>query len=431
MDGMNHQGIALAPFLAFAAAGVFACTTETPGGASGGGGDAGSGPSAIMDASPAGADGATTPSTGEPRPVVPSDGLPSTVTVQNANNNLDVAIHNGRYFLAFRTAPKHFASNMTELYVVSSADQQTWEFEARYAEGTDLREPRFLPWNGKLFLYYSVLGDNPVKFEPKGMKLTEYLGPGKWSPPEPFYDPGFIVWRTRVIDGKPYMLAYTGGENIYEVNGKPLEVHWLTTSDGRKWDPVVPGRPVVLRGGSSETDFAFAGDGAVIAVSRNEAGDDMGWGSKICRAEKTSPGDWKCVADPRKYDSPLVFSENGHIWLIGRRNLNNRDGAYDLGMRRRDPKDQTYQYQIDYWKHPKRCSLWKIDPVSLKVEFVLDLPSRGDTCFPGMVPAGPGEYDVYNYTSPLDGPDIDWVTGQGGHTLIYRIRLKFPVRNTP
>ena len=44
----------------------------------------------------------------------------------------------------------------------------------------------------------------------------------------------------------------------------------MTTEDGIDWTPVVPGQPIGHEGGSSETDFAFADDGALIAVLRNE-----------------------------------------------------------------------------------------------------------------------------------------------------------------
>ena len=31
-------------------------------------------------------------------------------------------------------------------------------------------------------------------------------------------------------------------------------------------------------------------------------------------------------------------------------------------------------------------TLWQVDPVKLTVDFVADVPSRGDTCFPSMLP---------------------------------------------
>ncbi len=360
----------------------------------------------------------------EPVQIVPSVTLPENVKVQQANNNLDIVKHDNRIFFAFRTAPNHFASSETVMYVLSSVDEDNWEFETEIKRGTDLREPRFLSFNGKLFLYFAVLGSNPLKFEPQGMMITEYKGHGNWTEPVWVYLPGFIPWRTKVVNGKAYMLGYVGGENIYQNDREAVDVHWLTTEDGYNLEPVVEGKPVVLSGGNSETDFVFLDDGSLVAVSRNEEGDELGWGSKICMAQSDSLGEWECVPDPKKYDSPLMFRHGKDIYLIGRRNLT-ETGNYDLFMRELPADQQTLYYEYDYWQNPKRCSLWRVNPATLNVSFVLDLPSKGDTCFAGLIQLSDDEYLIYNYTSPLDGEDLSWFDGQRGPTIIYRTVLKF------
>lgn len=358
--------------------------------------------------------------------VVPSGNLPAEVTPQHSNNNLDVVRHDGRVFFAFRTGPTHFASDKVVMYVLSSADQRKWDFEASFFRATDLREPRFLSWNGKLFLYFAVLGKRQMDFEPQGMMVSEYLSPGKWSEPEWFLEKGFIPWRTKTIDGKPYMLAYRGGENIYDfMKSSYEELHWLTTRDGRKWEAVVPGKPMVYKGGCSETDFAFLDDGGLVAVCRNELGDQDGFGSKICRAEAEALADWKCKRDFKKYDSPLVFKHGGGVYLVGRRNIS-KSGKFDLKEGKRTDPRSGLSYQADYWRRPKRCSLWRVDPDKLEVTFIDDLPSKGDTCFASVIPMSENQYMLYNYTSPVDGPDVSWNNGQLGKTLIYRILLTFP-----
>jgi len=367
----------------------------------------------------------TKPTLSEAVKVVPSSTLPDEVVCQQANNNLDIVKHNGRLFLAFRTAPSHFASEEATLYIMSTDDEVTWDFESKILMGTDLREPRLLSWNGMLFLYFAVLGKDAKKFEPQGMMYTEYKGPGDWTDPDWFYQKGFIPWRTKVINDVPYMMTYVGGESIYKNTGEPLQIYWLTTTNGFTWTAVVPGKAAVQAGGGSETDFVFQDDGSLVAVIRNEAGDEMGWGSKICRAEPDSLGEWKCAADPRKYDSPLLFRHGQGIYLIGRRNLT-ENGYYDLGRRDLPTDQQSLQYEFDYWVHPKRCSLWRVWPDSLTVSFVLDLPSRGDTCFAGLVQLSDKDYLIYNYSSPLDGPDVNWQTGQWGPTNIYRLVMSFP-----
>lgn len=357
--------------------------------------------------------------------VVPSFGLPGGLPIQPANNNLDVVRHGEEVFLAFRTAPNHFASGLARLFVLRSVDQNNWEYETEFYFGTDLREPRLLSFNGRLFLYFAQLGDNPLDFSPGGTMVSERLGQHQWTAAEPVYLDGFMPWRTKVVDGAPYLLGYIGGESIYNANPDPIMVHWLTTQDGRQWYPVIPDQPVVLTGGVSETDFVFLEDGTLIAVSRNELGDQTGYGMKICRAEAGSPGQWECVNDPRKYDSPLMFVHDNQAYLLGRRNLT-ASGNYDLGLIGLSPLVYRLLNELAYWLAPKRCSLWKIDRDSLEVSFVLDLPSKGDTSFPGILNNGSGSFEIYNYTSPLDGPDVVWVDGQRGPTWIVRSSLQFP-----
>lgn len=364
---------------------------------------------------------------------------PADAPTQNSNNNLDVVRFAGRTFLAWRTAPTHFASSETVLYVASEG-ADGWRLEGSFAMMTDLREPRFLALGDRLFLYFAVLGTDPFKFEPQGAMVTEYHGPDSWDEPEPLYEPGFIPWRAKVENGTAYVIGYTGGENIYEIDGEPIRIHLLTTKDGRTLEPAVLGTPVVQEGGGSETDFTFLEDGALVAVTRNEAGDaEFGFGSKICRAEAGVLADWTCKPDKRKYDSPLVWRSGDDVWLVGRRNLT-EDGLYDLGQSDLSLADQANAYEVAYSFEPKRCALWKVDPVALTVDFVLDLPSRGDTCFASELPetdGADGRYTLYNYSSLLDGApdcaawpkdcaDISWWVGQGGPTMIYRVGVSLP-----
>jgi hypothetical protein len=359
------------------------------------------------------------------QPVTPALERTPGVKVLGASNNLDVTRHHGRSYLAFRTAPNHFASSEARLYVVSSADEQRWTLEKMVAVGSDVREPRLLSVGGELFLYFAVLGSHLWAFEPQGMMAVHRAPDGTWSEPSSIYRPGYIPWRTKVVGGRPTMLAYGDGRHIYQRDGVPLQVHWLTTSDGWRWEPVVPGHPVVMEGGGSEADFERLPDGAVVAVVRNEAGDGKGWGSKVCRAEASAPADWRCLDDPRKFDSPLLFRHDERVYLVARRHLS-ADGAYDLGLRRLPAAVQTLAYQLDYWRYPKRCAVWSVDPQSRQVDWLLDLPSRGDTCFPAVQPAGAGQVAIYNYSSPVDGPDLPWLAGQLGRTLIYRSLLAMP-----
>ncbi len=360
------------------------------------------------------------------RRIVPSPGIPSTITVQHSNNNLDVIRFGGRVFLIWRTAPNHYAGTATEMHIVSSTDEVSWTDEYVYTTGTDIREPRFLVVGGRLFAYMSLLGTDPLDFNPRGVVVTERAADGTWSTPENVAGlDGYIEWRTRTVGSTPYMLAYLGGEMIYDFTSAPmLHLDFLTTTDGRAWVPVDPARRTVYTGGGSESDFALADDGSLYAVIRNEAGDASGFGSLVCRAPAGALADWTCAHDPRKYDSPLVFAYDHEIYLIGRRNVT-ESGRYDLGL---DASfgTQAARYALDYWNHPKRCSLWRFVEGEQRIAFVLDLPSHGDTCFASVID-GPSadQLVVYNYSSDVDGPDVNWNVGQQGDTFVYRHVLQF------
>lgn len=365
--------------------------------------------------------------------VVPGDGLPGEVTVQPSANNLDIVRHGDAWFFAFRTAPSHFASAETMMYVLRSEDRESWTLEHTLFMETDLREPRFLSTDSGLHLYFAKLGTSSTSFEPGGALVTTRSDDGSWSDSADLFgaDDTFIPWRTRWLEGRAMMVGYRGGADVYEFSEgsyPAIEVSWLASEDGRAWEDWVPGSNPVLVGGGSETDLAFTVDGAVVAVVRNEAGDEDGWGSKICRGEADALGDWTCNTDLRKFDSPLVFSHDRRIWLIGRRNVT-ETGAYDLEQRDLDANSQALAYQAAYWGQPKRCSLWEVDPATLTVDFVLDLPSRGDTCFASVVEVGNDRFEVWNYSSPVDGADVSWIEGQTGHTFIYKQTLVIPSAN--
>jgi hypothetical protein len=350
-----------------------------------------------------------------------------------ANNNLDVVRHSdGRVYLAFRSAPTHFASPDTAVYVVSSADERNWDFEARFDAGTDLREPRFLSLGGRLFLYVSKLGKVPYAFEPQGVWLSERTADeqgSRWGELEQLDLPDHIVWRTKSVNGRGWMSAYRGGASIYRFfSGEPLSVGLFATSDGRRWLPADPDRPYVYEGGVSETEFEFNDDGGLVSVGRNEAGDNQhGFGSVVCQAAPEALSQWQCSGDPRKFDSPLLFSHDGEVYLVARRTVS-EDGVYDRGYGFGPLR--SIINQLDYISSAKRCSLFHFVKSETKSErrlaFMLDLPSKGDTCFAGALKgARPDEVVLYDYSSDIDGPDVAWSVGQRRPTFVYRHVLRF------
>src|SRR6185369_6665337 len=133
------------------------------------------------------------------RRIVPSEGLDPRNEVKVANNNLDVVRHAGRVYLAWRSAPTHFASTEVVMNVASSADEVTWRYETSFRLGRDLREPRLLSLGDRLFLYVARLGVSSFDFQPEGVSVSERKADGSWSQLEPTGPAGAIAWRV-----KPY-----------------------------------------------------------------------------------------------------------------------------------------------------------------------------------------------------------------------------------
>ncbi len=72
--------------------------------------------------------------------------LPPGVEVQRGNNCVGIAYFEGRLFVAWRSAPSHFASADAKIYIMSSQNNGTisWELEKTIYMQSDLREPNFL-----------------------------------------------------------------------------------------------------------------------------------------------------------------------------------------------------------------------------------------------------------------------------------------------
>jgi hypothetical protein len=356
------------------------------------------------------------------RRVVPSPGMDARSELQIANNNLDVVRHDGRVYLAWRSAPSHFASAEVVMNVASSADELTWRHEHTFRLKRDLREPRLLSLGGKLFLYVARLGDNPFDFEPQGLSLSERGADGTWSELEPVGPKGAIAWRVRQHEGEGLMVLYRGGENLYSFNGEPMTVELWRSKDGRNWRPFSAQGPVVLSGGGTETDFAIDSSNTLFAVVRNEAGDASGAGSKLCRGNGVTLGGWTCKTDLRKYDSPLVFEHGDEIYVVGRRNLT-ADGRYDIAGK--PGRMAIIENELGYITTAKRCAVWHWVKAEDRLAFVTDLPSRGDTCFPSKLDSADGHVVIYDYSSDIDGPELPWSAGQRRPTYVYRHELAF------
>jgi hypothetical protein len=161
----------------------------------------------------------------------------------------------------------------------------------------------------------------------------------------------------------------------------------------------------------------------LYTVVNREAGDEAGFGSALCASQGADWARWDCVNDPKKYDSPTLFEYDGELYLVARRHAA-EDGNYDRGegfSLLRKAGNEAHDLAAK-----KRCALWHFDRGHRRVDFVLDLPSQGDTCAAAVVPsARESEFVIYDQSSPLDGPDVSLRRGLLGPTYVYRNVIRF------
>jgi hypothetical protein len=365
-----------------------------------------------------------TPRLSEPRWVVPSAGLPSDLKVYPSNNNVGIVRHDGRLYMAWRSSPNHFASDKTVMNVVSSSDEgKTWRTELVIALGTDLREPTLVSFKGALSLYYVKLGKNALKFEPQGVWRRERAADGTWGEPLEILERGELAWEIKERDGRLWLTSYKG--NHYGMGKSEIEVYFKVSDDGIHWT-LAPGGGAVYRGGVSEASFEFDPDGNLWAVTRNEDGDNSGWGSHVAVAPAGRPGEWAFPdkSDPERYDSPRMFRHEGEIYLVARRDVG---GPFGQGWKWLPRKARSVALLLEYWRRPKRTALYRVDRASKKVVHLLDFPSAGDTAFPSIVRTGEHTFTIANYTSPPKNGKWAWLRGQisSQGTQIYLIDVDF------
>jgi len=353
---------------------------------------------------------------GPVEPLVPGPGLPADLELGRSNNNLDIARLGDLFFLAFRTAPHHWASDGARLYVLSSPDREHWTREATFdLDQRDLREPRFLVLGDSIFFYFFEAEDRPTGFAPITIRASRRGPDGRWSDPVPIFEPGHVDWRAKVRSGRALMSVYYGRE-LYGEPGAQRRMRLLTSDDGLEWRSLSGDESPARPGGTSEAAFELDEAGNLVALVRVEAR-----GALVCTAPAGRLMRWDCDETPYRHDSPLLFRYGGRTFALARRSLG---GPIERGPDWWPPQMRFLWAQLRYWVTRKRTTLYEVLPDERRTVPLLDLPSRGDTAFAGIVPLGDGRFWVANYTSPLDGIDPPWVVGQARPTEIVSFELR-------
>lgn len=341
--------------------------------------------------------------------IIPEDNLPLEVKTRNANNNLDIIQFKDRYYVAFRTAPSHFASSKAAIYIVSTTDFQNWQFEKHIYLKSDVREPRLYKNDDTLFFMFFKGGKNMFKFQPNGIFQTHFFA-DKWTEVSELKLPlGYVPWRTKYHEGLFYLSTYDGSAE-YKLS-EPAESRFFVSKDGYKWDSLSLYPQQYHVRAVAENEFVFLPNGDMWGIARHEFD-----GASLFYAKKEALADWKLWFSKHKFDSPYLFSHHGVPYLIARRNLDG-DGTYYR-------KKEKYKSNLVRYSFTKKTTaLYAIDTTSKALIHIMDLNSTGDCAFAGVAPINDSSYVVLNYSSDINKKSKNWIEGQLGKTFIYKATL--------
>jgi hypothetical protein len=370
-------------------------------------------------------DGAWRPTLSPAVAVAPGPALPAGVTCMASNNNVAIALHEGRLYLAWRSGPLHFASPLVRKTVISSGDgARTWRLETTLARGADLREPTLLSIGGRLHLHCFEAGKTAISFAPSHVWRTTREPDGRWTDPVEAMEGGEVPWEAKVRRGRACMTSYRGGH--YGVGEATVDVHFRSSSDGVTWTDVDPARPAIYSGGVSEVAWELTPEADLWAVTRLEDGDRTGLGAHVASARAGALGDWTfpSQADPERFDSPRMFRHGRDLYVLARRDVGGPFGDEPGWLPAGDRKIAAL---LAYSARPKRTTLYRLDTTARKLVPVLDLPGCGDTAFPSVARTGPHTFLVANYTSPVEDPQRTWISGQvaSDGTMVYLCTITF------
>ncbi|MCH2021866.1 MAG: hypothetical protein MK207_05245 [Saprospiraceae bacterium] len=344
--------------------------------------------------------------------LIPSTNLPKEFNIRNSNNNLDIIKYKKRYYVAFRTAPTHFASKKTMTYIMSSLDFENWRYENEFYVGADMREPRFVIFKDCLYFYFFEGGKNMFRFQPKHIWMSSTFGNGKWSVKQNTGLNGYVPWRFKSHNDKIYLSAYYGID-LYK-NKHKAELRLFTSHDGLSFTPISKEAQITTKG-AEEGEFVFDNEGNLWATIRLE-----GSGSYIVFASKDSLHIWQHWFSKHKYDSALMFEHNDEIYVIARRHI--KGPATDVEI---PSAAQRRNNLIKYSFSKKYTAIYKLDKKNYCLNHLFDFPSTGDNAFPGIAKIDNNSYYLLNYSSDIHKKEKNWITGQFGKTFIYSTILTF------
>ncbi|MEX2719181.1 MAG: sialidase family protein [Candidatus Sigynarchaeota archaeon] len=323
----------------------------------------------------------------------------SWVAVSNGrhNANTDLIYWNGYYYFIYANQPGNQGSTTTFLSLNRGTDLHTWtHIMDMRVPGEDIRDPKFAPINGQLFIYY--LKNTGFIADPYGTAFVNSSDGLTWSEPRDVPNQqGWLFWRPKSIDNITW---YTTGY-WFEKGQCCL----LSTTDGVNWTKVSQVTGASMTPGSDEAELVILNDKRILITIRVEVQKDSvfgdvnaGTGLAIAAPPYTS---WNYTLEKvTRLDGPNLFRLN---------DTSNVTRYFALGRFQPDV-DNMFTGTGSIFSR-KRTSLFEFKNLSGKpsMMYISDLPSSGDTAYGGVIIQGDRIYMCY-YTCDTT-KDYAWALG--------------------
>ena len=308
---------------------------------------------------------------------------PPQVTVGNIHRAFHNGEHNAftdlcrfhdRLYLTFRSCPDgHMVHPTASTIIMCSRDEGvTWEQVHRFSvKDRDTRDPHFLVFRDRLFVYTGTWWSGPGTIEPKDYDMNKMLGfavssadGAKWSDPVMLEGTfGLYIWRAAASGDKAYLCGRRkpGYDIGPKGEGEKIQSLMLESDDGLIWKK----RGYFSETAGDETAFLFERDGSLLAIGRHGGGKN----AQLIRS-KPPYAEWDRKSLDRPVGGPLVVKWGENIIVGGRKTTKDKGAKTSL-----------------YWL------------VGDQLQEFAEFPSGGDNSYPGFIALSPTRALISYYSS--------------------------------
>ena len=284
----------------------------------------------------------------------------------------DLVRFEGNFYLTFRSCPDgHMVHPTSSIIILSSTDTKQWKQVHRFSvERRDTRDPHFLVFKDKLFVYSGTWYSGETTLKSEDYDLNKHLGYAAWSEDGINWNSpvmlegtfGHYIWRANTFKGKAYLCGRRKKNFAVGPRGETSIVQsaMLESDDGLIWRT----RTLFQETHGDETAFQFEADGSIIAVGRR--GRDK---AQLLRS-KPPYTQWQRKELDRYIGGPLL-TRWGDLYVVG-----GRKTIGDIG--------------------PRTSMCWLLND---QLHEFAELPSGGDNSYPGFVELSPSRAVMSWYSS--------------------------------